>query len=172
MSTKHRPSPEDVAGRIDRMLQEMARFRTPEFLDVGITMAQAKVLHVVVASGEIHMSELVHTLGVSLSTVSGLVDKLVDHGYLTRHDDPADRRQVVVSPTPAGTALLERFRDLSGAQTRELLERLKPGDLEALDRGVRALHQAAIEHLTATVPSTVPAPAGGAATATARKDRA
>jgi DNA-binding MarR family transcriptional regulator len=168
MSTKHRPSPEDVAARIDRMLQDMARFRTPEFLDVGITMAQAKVLHVVVAAGEIHMSDLVHALGVSLSTVSGLVDKLVDHGYLSRHDDPADRRQVVVSPTPAGTALLERFRDLSGAQTLELLARLKPGDLEALDRGVKALHRAAVEHLTATTAVAL-APA---ATVTARKDRA
>ena len=112
MNPKHRPSPEDVASRIDRMLQDMARFRTPEFLDVGITMAQAKVLHVVVG-GEIDMSELVHALGVSLSTVSGLVEKLVDQGYVTRRDDPADRRQVVVSPTAAGTALLERFRDLS-----------------------------------------------------------
>src|SRR5262245_49512601 len=168
MSTKHRPSPEDVAARIDRMLQEMARFRTPEFLDVGITMAQAKVLHVVVASGEIHMSDLVHALGVSLSTVSGLVEKLVDHGYVTRHDDPADRRQVVVSPTPAGTALLERFRDLSGAQTRALLERLKPADLEALDRGVKALHKSAIEYLSATA---APAPAVAVAV-TARKDRA
>jgi len=166
MNTKHRPSPEDVASRIDRMLQDMARFRTPEFLDVGITMAQAKVLHVVVASGEIHMSELVHALGVSLSTVSGLVEKLVDQGYVARRDDPADRRQVVVSPTAAGTALLERFRDLSGAQTRELLERLKPVDLEALDRGVKALHRAAIEYLTATAAS------GSGAAVTARKDRA
>jgi DNA-binding MarR family transcriptional regulator len=170
MSAKHRPSPEDVASRIDRMLQDMARFRTPEFLDVGITMAQAKVLHVVVAGGEIHMADLVHTLGVSLSTVSGLVDKLVDHGYVTRRDDPADRRQVVVSPTSAGTALLERFRDLSGAQTRELLGRLRPGDLDALDRGVKALHRAAIESLTASAAS---APAATTATATtARKDRA
>jgi DNA-binding MarR family transcriptional regulator len=166
MNTKHRPSPEDVASRIDRMLQDMARFRTPEFLDVGITMAQAKVLHIVVASGEIHMSELVHALGVSLSTVSGLVEKLVDQGYVARRDDPADRRQVVVSPTAAGTALLERFRDLSSAQTRELLERLKPGDLEALDRGVKALHRAAIEFLSATAAS------GSAAAVTARKDRA
>jgi DNA-binding MarR family transcriptional regulator len=147
MTPKHRLTPQDVASRIDRMLQEMARFRTPEFLDIGITMAQAKVLHVVIAAGGIHMSELVPALGVSLSTVSGLVDKLVEHDYVTRHDDPADRRQVVVSPTAAGIALQERFRDLSGAQTLALLERLKPGDLEALDRGVRALHLAALEVL-------------------------
>ena len=118
------------------------------------------------------MSDLVHALGVSLSTVSGLVEKLVDHGYLSRHDDPADRRQVLVAPTPAGAALLERFRELSSAQTRELLERLKPGDLDALDRGVRALHRAAIEHLSAT---TTDAPAAAttapATPAPARKDR-
>ena len=43
------------------------------------------------------MSDLVARLGVSLSTVSGLVDRVVDHGLATRREDPADRRQVVVA---------------------------------------------------------------------------
>lgn len=143
MTPKHRVTPEDVALRMDDMLQEMARHRTSEFLDVGITMAQAKVLHLVAVTGEVHMSDLVHGLGVSVSTVSQLVDRLVEHGFVLRHDDPADRRQVVVSLTPDGIGFLDRFRDLNSALIRALLTRLEPNDLAAIDRGVRALHAAA-----------------------------
>ena len=64
------------------------------FAEVDITMPQAKTLYAVGVSGEIHMSALVTRLGVSLSTVSGLVERLGDAGFATRHDDPADRRQV------------------------------------------------------------------------------
>ena len=149
MTPNHQPTPDDVATRLEEMLQEMARHRTPGIVDIGITMAQTKVLHVVAASGEVHMSELVHVLGVSVSTVSELVDRLVDHGYVDRRDDPADRRQVVVSLTPGGAALVDRFRDLGSAQIRELLARLSPDDLAAIDRGVRALHAAAVELRTA-----------------------
>src|SRR5215210_3622274 len=114
MTPKHPPSAEDVAARIDRMLQDMAHLRTPDFLDIGITMAQAKVLHVVGASGDLHMSELVHPLGVSLSTVSGPVNRLVEQGNVTRFDAPTDRRQTLAAITSAAKALLDRFRDLSG----------------------------------------------------------
>jgi DNA-binding MarR family transcriptional regulator len=151
MTPKRRASPHEVAMRLDDMLQEMARHRTPGIVEIGITMAQTKVLHVVAAAGEVHMSELVHVLGVSVSTVSELVDRLVEHGYVARRDDPADRRQVVVSLTPDGAALVDRFRDLSGAQIRALLERLSPDDLAAIDRGVRALHAAAVELRTAAL---------------------
>ena len=65
------------------------------------------------------MSDLVARLGVSLSTVSGLVDRIVDQGLATRRDDPADRRQVVVALTEQGTAFLDRFRDLNAVQMRD-----------------------------------------------------
>ena len=84
-------------------------------------MAQAKVLYVVLAAGELRMSELAARLGVSSRTASGLVDRLVELGLLSRHDDPADRRQVVVATTPEAVALLERFRELNQRQLRELL---------------------------------------------------
>ena len=76
-------------------------------------MPQAKLLYLLGAAGEMHMSELVARLGVSLSTVSGLVDRVVDHGLATRREDPVDRRQVVVSLTEQGTAFIDRFRDLN-----------------------------------------------------------
>ena len=76
-------------------------------------MPQAKLLYLLGVSGEMHMSDLVARLGVSLSTVSGLVDRIVDQGLATRRDDPADRRQVVVALTEQGTAFIDRFRELN-----------------------------------------------------------
>ena len=63
-------------------MRRLAELHAPEFLEIAVTMAQAKVLYLVGAAGEMHMSELVARLGVSLSTASGLVDRLVDHGLL------------------------------------------------------------------------------------------
>jgi DNA-binding MarR family transcriptional regulator len=68
------------------------------------------------------MSDLVRRLGISLSTLSGHLDRLVEQGLVIRRDDPADRRQVLVSPTPAAFELFERFHELNLAQLRRLLD--------------------------------------------------
>ena len=111
----------------------------PEFTEVGVTMAQAKVLYVVTAAGELRMSELAARLGVGMSAASEQVDRLVDLGLLRRHSDEGDRRQVVVTTTPAAIELLERFRELNQRQLRELLGRLDAGELVTVDRSIEIL---------------------------------
>jgi DNA-binding MarR family transcriptional regulator len=114
-------------------------------LEVAVTMSQAKVLYLAAASQGVRMSELAARLGVSISTTSGLVDRLVDHGLLARHDDPADRRQVVVTITPTGRADLERFRELNAAQLRRVLERLGDPELDVVERATSLLAAAAAD---------------------------
>lgn len=109
-----------VAG-FETLMQRLALSHAPEFVEIDVTMPQAKVLYLLAGGGELHMAELVQRLGVSLSTVSGLVDRVVDHGLVVRREDPADRRQVVVSLTPAGAAFIDRFRELNSRQLRDLL---------------------------------------------------
>jgi DNA-binding MarR family transcriptional regulator len=79
---------------------------------------------------------------VSLSTVSGLVDRLVDQGLVSRHHDPADRRQVVVAATPAGVALVDRFRQLGVGELQELLMDLSDEELGDVRRAFEALDRA------------------------------
>jgi DNA-binding MarR family transcriptional regulator len=122
----------------------------PEFTEVGITMAQAKVLYVVMAAGELRMSELAARLGVGSSSASGLADRLVELGLLRRRDDPDDRRQVVVTTTPEAVSLLERFRELNQRQLRELLGRLDPDELAVVDRSLAILGRAIDRSVTTT----------------------
>ena len=69
----------------------------------------------------------------------------MDHGLLARHDDPADRRQVVVTITPTGSANLERFRELNAAQMRRLLARLADPELDVVERATALLAAAAAD---------------------------
>jgi DNA-binding MarR family transcriptional regulator len=115
------------------------------------------------------MSTLVQRLGVSLSTVSGLVDKVVDHGLATRREDPADRRQVLVGLTPEGAAFIDRFRELNARQMRELLEALEDDELAQVRDALGHLARAA----TRILPSpTAPTSARGVRVAVTRKDLA
>lgn len=158
-------SPDEAgrAARIERVLasyellmHRVASWHAPDFMGVAVTMSQAKVLYLVAAARGMRMSELAGRLGVSISTTSGLVDRLVDHGLLARHDDPADRRQVVVTITPTGSADLERFRELGAAQMRRLLERLGDSELDVVERATVLLIAAADTESSASVASAAP----------------
>ena len=97
----------------DGLMHRLMASHAPELNLIDLTMSQTKALYLVVAAGQLRMSELATRLGVTSSTATGVVDGLVSHGLLIRHEDPADRRQVVVSATPEAEATLQ---SLPGAQ--------------------------------------------------------
>jgi DNA-binding MarR family transcriptional regulator len=123
-------------------MHRLVASHAPEFTEVNVTMAQAKVLYVVMAAGRLRMSELAARLGIGSSSASELADRLVEMDLLERHTDPDDRRQVVVTATPEAEALLERFRELNLRQLRDLLSRLDSDELAIVDRSLAILHRA------------------------------
>ena len=138
-----RPALERALEAFEVLQQRLMAVHAPEFTSVDLTMAQAKLLYVVTASGELSMSEIAHRLGVTISTASGAVDHLVSVGLLSRVDDPANRRQVVVSVTPFGLETLEQLRELGTRQLRALLEAVRDdGDLALIERAMRILSDA------------------------------
>jgi DNA-binding MarR family transcriptional regulator len=111
-----------VLAAFEEFRKRLDQLHMPEFLNIEVTMSQAKILRLLETEGELHMSDLVRRLGISLSTLSGHLDRLVEQDLVIRRDDPADRRQVLVSPTPAAFELFERFHELNLAQLRRLLD--------------------------------------------------
>jgi len=136
----------------ERLMQRLADSHSADFLEIAVTMPQAKLLYLLGASGELHMSDLVQRLGVSLSTVSGLVDRVVDHGLATRREDAVDRRQVVVGLTPAGATFIDRFRELNARQMRDLLHDLDDTELAQLRSALTALTRSANRMSTSQAP--------------------
>jgi DNA-binding MarR family transcriptional regulator len=134
---------ERVVAAYETLMHRVASTHAPEFVGVGVTMSQAKVLYLVQADPDIRMSDLAARLGVSLPSISGVVDRLVDQGLLARRDDPSDRRQALVTITASGASELDLFRELNARQVRNLLARLDMADLAVVERALDVLAAAA-----------------------------
>ena len=138
-----RPRVEQALTAYQAFESRLMAVHAPEFTAVDLTMAQAKLLYVVTATGDLSMSEIAQRLGVTISTASGAVDHLVSIGLLSRVDDPANRRQVLVSVTPFGLETLEQLRELGTRQLRAMLEIVgEDDDLAVIERAMRILSDA------------------------------
>lgn len=112
-------------------------------MSTPLTMQQLKVLTLIAADRDRATGhDLAESLGVSVATMSGLVDRLVEHGMVRRRDDPVDRRVRRLSVTAAGSATLRSLISSSNTMPPQVLERLTDDDLRALVQGLMALDRA------------------------------
>ena len=139
---------QQIIGDYQVLMQVAGEVASPGFVAIDLSMAQAKALHLIGHGGPIAMSALAAKLGVTASTTSGLVDRLVERGLVVRHSDPTDRRQVVVDVTVEGRALIDDFRELGSGQFRAILSRLSDEELDVLSRAIGIL----IGHLKSPAP--------------------
>ena len=72
------------------------------------TMAQYRALVVLASRGPQRMVDLAMALGVTPSTAGRMCDRLLRKGLIRRHRARADRREVLVSITGAGRAVVDR----------------------------------------------------------------
>ncbi len=120
------------------------KVHAPTFVELNLTLAQLRTVYLLAATGPMRMSELATRLGSAPSTASGVVDGLVSLGLIERHEDPADRRQVLVQITAAAGARLEDFHELSRSRLTELLRRItEPDELAAIEHAINLLTDAA-----------------------------
>jgi DNA-binding MarR family transcriptional regulator len=99
--------------------------------DCPMTMPQLRALSLIVAARHgLSSRELATSLGVGASAVTPLVDRLVDHGFVLRHEDPHDRRIARLTATESGSAVLEQLVAGKGHVLREALTHLTPEQLQ------------------------------------------
>ncbi len=70
-----------------------------EFEGINLTGPQGMLIGTLIHGGDMKISELSKKLGLSNSTVSGIVDRLEKKGIVERTRSNADRRVILVSVT-------------------------------------------------------------------------
>lgn len=155
----HRPAVERTIAAFEAFQLRLMAVHVDEFTTLDLTMAQAKLLYVVMAAGELTLSEIASQLRVTASTASGAVDHLVGLGLISRTDDPANRRQLRVSATPLGTQTIEQLRELSTRQLRALFAVISDDDLEVVARSIQIMSDA-VTTSAGIQPTTQPAATG------------
>src|SRR5262252_10648907 len=63
---------------------------------IGINATDLNCLNILSFSGQMTAGELARATGLTTASITGVVDRLAEAGYVTRERDPHDRRRVVV----------------------------------------------------------------------------
>jgi DNA-binding MarR family transcriptional regulator len=108
------------------------------WLAVDLTMPQLKVIFRLSAQGPSRVGALARALRVTLPTMTGILDRLVEHGLIQRQEDAADRRLVISCLTPAGQELVDQLQEAGRTRLTRVFEAL-PAD--ALRQHVETLQQ-------------------------------
>lgn len=118
----------DFTADPDRILQ---RF--------GFGRAHHRALYFVSRNPGMTVAELISILGITKQSLSRVLRQLIDSGHIRQVEGPADRRQRLLYPTPAGRELI---LELSAPQSRRIDAALKEAgaaDEEAIARFMRAM---------------------------------
>jgi DNA-binding MarR family transcriptional regulator len=103
---------------------QMRNRRTPE-----LTVPQFRTLSFIDRNAGASLTQVADHIGITLPSMSKLVDDLLRKGLLKREEHPADRRRVKLLATPRGVKITEASRQ---GTMNYLAQKL--GDISAQDR--------------------------------------
>jgi DNA-binding MarR family transcriptional regulator len=75
------------------------------------------------------MSSIAGTLGIAVSTATGIIDNLVKKELVLRSADPEDRRVVICALSPLGQQTIDRIWTTGRLQMEKLLQGLNEEQL-------------------------------------------
>ena len=140
------------AGRTQQIIEQWHQVsrclfssQAQDWLSVDLTMPQLKTLLCVAQSGDATSGQIARGLGVSLSTVTGIVDRLCEQGLVTRREDAGDRRITRVLPTASGREMVRRLLRYRDERLGSLLATLSPDEISTVERAFAHLASAAAQ---------------------------
>lgn len=121
--------------------------------DRSVSKMNLFVLMLLENHGPLPMSRLAALVDVSLSNLTGIVDRMEQHGLVERIRADRDRRLVLVRATPTGVTRCEGMEGLRREQFRTLVEALDDADHAIVLEAAQALGRA-VERVSAGEPGT------------------
>ena len=107
-------------GQVDQRLMD----------DLNISQSELQFFSALDDCQGISSPELAKNMGLSLSRISRVVDKLVVNGYLDRNTDATDRRAITLCLTTKGKALRGKIDKVRNECEARLLETIASGEIE------------------------------------------
>jgi DNA-binding MarR family transcriptional regulator len=118
----------DLSLAVIRLARQL-RFRRP---DSPVSLSQLSALATVAKEGPMTPGALAIRERVRPPSMTRVIASLVDLGFVDRTAHPADRRQVLVSVSQAGTDLIEAERKASREWLQQRLDALSPEQRQTL----------------------------------------
>ena len=110
--------------------------------DLNLSAAEINALANLSEDGTLNVRQLSERTGTRASTLTGLLDRLENRGYLARAVDPADRRSFRLPLTQAGQIVATRVLAAIADLERDALSRLDATQLAGFHAVITALQEA------------------------------
>lgn len=141
---------DDKAKLIDEIVElhrqvnkALRRHESELWMQLNLTIAQLKSLFFISDHNGITPGKLAQALHVTPANVTGIIDRLVEQGLVTRRENPEDRRTLLLRTTDRGEAILAELRERRIAQLSSVLASLNEDELVLVAHGLALLAKAA-----------------------------
>jgi DNA-binding MarR family transcriptional regulator len=134
---------ESISKIIDliRNLNKSMRHRFHDFMqDSGLTFPQLSVISTLTKNGELKVSVLSEKMGLSDSTVSGILDRLEQKNIIRRERNQDDRRVVKIALTEESRKFCKDFHKRKEEHFSNLLKRLSEQEIKDIIKGLETLN--------------------------------
>ncbi|HEX7353579.1 MAG TPA: MarR family transcriptional regulator [Mycobacteriales bacterium] len=131
-ATTHTPLDAEELRRVEEAVVSIVRgvMHVSHQFDSGLDKAGYVTLVVLDRCGTVRQTDLACRLALDLSTVSRQIKHLEELGFVTRSEDPDDRRASVVRVSAAGRREISRQRRTRWAPIADRLADVAPADRE------------------------------------------
>jgi len=128
---------------VSQLVKKLSLLNRDQKSCYGLTMSQCFTIEALAQNGMLTMNKLSQELGVTVSTMTRIIDILLRDGKVNRRDNPDDRRQVCIELTSAGRDLAVKLKQCSDQYARDILDKIpgknKSGVLRSLKMLINAL---------------------------------
>ncbi len=100
----------------------------------SLTHTQFFVLIAIHSQGQCSMQQLADKMRVSMPTMSGIIDRLVNAKYVTRVENPDDRRQVLIELNKEGKDLIAQFQQAVSMRWQDVLSALDASEIKTMSK--------------------------------------
>ena len=107
--------------------------------DIGLNVGRHRTLAVIYSFQPCTMTKLADVSSIDRTTLTRIVDQLVEQELVDRVKSPVDRRQVTLAMTPLGGELYARSCHMVAQQNRHALEGIPDAVKRSLVRGAQML---------------------------------
>jgi DNA-binding MarR family transcriptional regulator len=106
---------------------------------MGISATEAFLLSYLMSYSPAPVSEFHRALGVPRSTLTSVLDRLEDRGWLIRQPSNRDRRVVLVGVTEAGRVAAEKIQEMSERLEADIVAVVGTGEFDGFGSVLAAI---------------------------------
>ena len=123
-----------ICFKLSRAMRKVQRYYEVNLVPLEITAAQFYVLSSLWETDGIKFKELAQKLSMDGATLTGILDRLERQGFVSREDDPEDRRSVLVFLAEKSIVQRDEFQRLAETLDNEIREQFNSQDFAMFSR--------------------------------------